>query len=66
MLQSATINGAELLGMDAQTGSIQLGKKADLVIVNDNPLANFKVLYGTGHLRLNRDTGAMERAGGIR
>ena len=66
VLQSATINGAELLGMDAQTGSIQLGKKADLVIVNDNPLANFKVLYGTGHLRLNRDTGAMERAGGIR
>ena len=66
VLQSATINGAELLGIDSETGSIQLGKKADLVIVDDNPLANFKVLYGTGHQRLNRETGQMERAGGIR
>ena len=66
VLQSATINGAELLGIDGEVGSIQLGKKADLVIVDDNPLANFKVLYGTGHQRLNRDTGQMERAGGIR
>ncbi len=66
VLQSATINGAELLGIDGETGSIQLGKKADLVVVDDNPLANFKVLYGTGHQRLNRETGQMERAGGIR
>ncbi|MCY4564596.1 MAG: amidohydrolase family protein [Gammaproteobacteria bacterium] len=66
VLQSATIKGAELLGIDGETGSIQLGKKADLVIVDDNPLANFKVLYGTGHQRLNRETGQMERAGGIR
>ena len=66
VLHSATLNGAELLGIDGETGSIQLGKKADLVIVDDNPLANFKVLYGTGHQRLNRETGQMERAGGIR
>ena len=66
VLRSATVNGAELLGIDGETGSIQLGKKADLVVVDDNPLANFKVLYGTGHQRLNRETGKMERAGGIR
>jgi hypothetical protein len=66
VLQSATLNGAELIGMDADIGSIQVGKKADLVIVDDNPVANFKVLYGTGHWRLNRDTNEMERAGGIR
>ena len=66
VLRSATVHGAELLGMDRDTGSIGLGKKADLVIVDENPLANFKVLYGTGHRRLNPDTGVLERTGGIR
>ena len=66
VLQSATINGAELLGIDTETGSIQIGKKADLVIVDENPVANFKVLYGTGHRVLNRETMEMESTGGIR
>ncbi len=66
VLKSATLNGAELLGMDDELGSVELGKKADLVIVDENPLANFKVLYGTGHRRLNNDTGQMEVTGGIR
>ena len=66
VLSSATLNGAELLGMGDDLGSIELGKKADLVIVDENPLANFKVLYGTGHRKLNRDTGQMEVTGGIR
>jgi len=47
-------------------GTVEMGKKADLVIVDENPLANFKVLYGTGHRKLNRETGAMEVTGGIR
>ncbi len=53
VIRAATINGAEVLGMDDQIGSIQPGKLADLVIVKENPLHNFKVLYGTGHLMLN-------------
>lgn len=66
VLQSATVNGAELLGMADEIGSIQVGKRADLVIVDENPLRNFKVLYGTGHKTLNRQTNKMERGGGIR
>jgi len=65
VLKSATLNGAELLGIDDETGSIEIGKKADIVIVNENPLANFKVLYGTGHRFLDREAGQMKVAEGI-
>ena len=37
-----------------------------MVIVDQNPLQNFKVLYGTGALRLNDKTGKAERVGGIK
>jgi len=55
VIQAATINGAEALGMADEIGSIRVGKKADLVIVTENPLRNFKILYGTGHFRLNKE-----------
>ena len=66
VLQAATLNGAELLGMADQIGSILPGKKADLVLVEEDPIANFKVLYGTGHMRLNRATEQLEQVGGVR
>lgn len=53
VIQAATLNGAEALGLDDEIGSIVVGKKADMVIVDENPLRNFKVLYGTGHFKLN-------------
>jgi hypothetical protein len=65
VLRSATFVGAQVLGMDDQIGSIRPGKRADLVITRDNPLENFKVLYGTGHFRLD-DEGEPVRAGGVR
>ena len=36
-------------------GSIAIGKLADLVVVKENPLANFKTLYGTGHVKLDEN-----------
>ena len=66
VIRSATLNGAELLGIAENTGSIQVGKKADLVIVAENPLDNFKVLYGTGHMKLDRQSGKVGRVGGVR
>jgi Tol biopolymer transport system component len=37
-LQSATIMGAEALGIQKDVGSIEVGKIADLIILNKNPL----------------------------
>lgn len=66
VVRAATLAGAQLLGREAELGSVEPGKRADLVIVPDNPLANFKLLYGTGHLRLDDATGEVVRAGGVR
>jgi hypothetical protein len=66
VIRSATLIGAEELQMDNDIGSLQVGKKADLVIVDENPLHNFKVLYGTGAVKLNEETGDVERVGGVR
>jgi len=65
VLRAATLNGAELAGLADEIGTVEAGKKADLVVVEENPLQNFKVLYGTGHLRLNRSTQELERVGGV-
>ncbi|MEE4382463.1 MAG: amidohydrolase family protein [Pseudomonadales bacterium] len=66
VVQAATLNGAELLGLEDEIGSIVPGKRADLVLVGENPVANFKVLYGTGHMRLDRERGEVTRVGGVR
>jgi hypothetical protein len=65
VIHSATQVGARLLGHDDQVGTIRVGRKADLVIVKGNPLANLKLLQPTGTLHLNDETGKVERIGGI-
>ncbi len=64
VMRSATLYGAQALGADASIGSIEPGKLADLAVLSENPLANFKVLYGTGHIKLG-DDGKPHRVGGV-
>jgi imidazolonepropionase-like amidohydrolase len=65
VIRSATLNGAEALGMDDKLGSVSIGKMADFVIVDANPLANLKVLYGTGAIKLTEDNEVI-REGGVK
>lgn len=64
VLRSATLEGAEALGRAAEIGSIEPGKKADLVVVAENPLRNLKVLYGTGAIQLDSQN-VPRRVGGV-
>ena len=70
VIRSATLYGAEELQSpkqaDVDFGIIRPGKLADMVIVGENPLANLKVLYPTGWMKLNDATGKTERVGGIK
>lgn len=65
VIRAATLNGAEALGMDKQIGSVEVGKLADFVIVEENPLVNLKVLYGTGAIKLTEDNEVV-RVGGVK
>lgn len=64
VIRSATLYGAQALGLADDIGSLEPGKLADLVVVGENPLANLKVLYGTGALKLN-DKNQPVRVGGV-
>jgi imidazolonepropionase-like amidohydrolase len=70
VIQAATYNGALTLakakGTSIDRGVVRAGLLADMVIVDQNPLKNLKVLYGTGALRLNDQTGKPEWIGGIK
>ncbi|MBT8301235.1 MAG: amidohydrolase family protein [Maribacter sp.] len=65
IIRSATLNGAEALGMDDKIGSVTVGKLADFVVVEENPLKNLKVLYGTGAIKLTEDNEVV-RVGGVK
>ncbi len=59
-LRAATTVAAELLGIGARTGAIQVGMEADLVVVERNPLqdpralADVLVVLSNGRIGLNR------------
>ena len=66
VIRAATKIGAQVLGQESEIGTVQVGKKADLIIVDENPLHNLKSLYGTGVPKLNEENQKVERVGGVR
>ena len=59
-IQSATIIGAELLGIANKTGTVSIGKEADLIVVTSNPLNDIRTIQdvvfvmSNGKIGLNR------------
>ncbi|MBU7567598.1 amidohydrolase family protein [Weissella hellenica] len=55
-LQAATIHGADLLKITDHAGSIEAGKLADFIVLDDNPMQDIKalqadkVVYKKGHV----------------
>ncbi|MDE2827834.1 MAG: amidohydrolase [Bacteroidota bacterium] len=70
VVRAATMHGAMEIYKPLQKpidfGIIRAGMRADLLIVDENPLANLKVLYGTGAMKLNDETGEVEYVGGVK
>lgn len=52
-LRAATIDGADYLGLSGQIGSLEPGKKADLVVLNSNPLETIRSTIDTRYVMVN-------------
>jgi hypothetical protein len=65
VIRAATLKGAEALGRSKDIGTVEIGKLADFVVVEENPVANLASLYGTGAIKLN-DQNEPVRVGGVK
>ena len=52
-LKAATINAANALGLDDDIGSLEVGKKADILVVKDDPTKDISALRSVAHVFKN-------------
>ncbi len=44
VIQLATLGSARVMGMDREVGSIEAGKRADMILIDGNPLTDFSAM----------------------
>jgi len=65
VIQNATLNNAKILGLEDRLGRARAGYLADLILVDENPLENFKYLYPTGWMGFDKE-GKLIQKGGVK
>jgi len=55
-IRCATMDGASYLGMDKEIGSLEVGKLADLIVLNDNPLDDIR---NSDHIKYVMENGRL-------
>ncbi len=66
-LRAVTLNGAHYIGMDADLGSLEPGKLADLVVIDGDPLKNIRDSDKITHTMIGGrlfEAGTMQEVGG--
>ena len=65
VIRAATLKGAEALGAEDRIGTVEVGKLADLVVLEESPLQHLGSLYGTGAIRVDENNEPI-RVGGVK
>ena len=65
VIRAATLKGAEALSAEDRIGTVEVGKLADLVVLEENPLQHLGSLYGTGAIKVDENNEAV-RVGGVK
>ena len=63
VIRAGTLHAAEAIGMEDKIGTIEVGKYADIIVMDQNPLKNLKYLYATGDIKLENNE--VIRVGGV-
>ena len=61
-IQAATVNASKVLGLTDKVGTIEVGKLADLIVVDGDPLADISILQNNGHVQLVMKNGELVRS----